>query len=86
MARRTKKEIQEISKEVKNGIKRFVRYQEGADLYSISNYQESTVPIRYILEKNTNKILEDGNIIVEISGGSPTQSTGRICFINKNEL
>lgn len=35
MARRTKKEIQEISKEVKNGIKRFVRYQEGADLYSM---------------------------------------------------
>lgn len=35
MARRTKKEIQEISKEVKNGIKRFVRYQEGANLYSM---------------------------------------------------
>lgn len=35
MARRTSKELQEINKEVKQGIKKFVRYKEGADLYSM---------------------------------------------------
>lgn len=35
MARRTSKELQEINKEVKQGIKKFVRYNEGADLYSM---------------------------------------------------
>ena len=28
-------------------------------------------------------MLSSGDIIVEISGGSPTQSTGRICYINE---
>ena len=35
MARRTSKELQEINKEVKQGIKKFVRYKEGVDLYSM---------------------------------------------------
>ena len=35
MARRTSKELQEINKDVKQGIKKFVRYKEGADLYSM---------------------------------------------------
>ena len=35
MARRTSKELQEINKEVKQGIKKFVRYKESADLYSM---------------------------------------------------
>ena len=35
MARRTSKELQEINKEVKQGIKKFVGYKEGADLYSM---------------------------------------------------
>ena len=35
MARRTSKELKEINKEVKQGIKKFVRYKEGADLYSM---------------------------------------------------
>ena len=30
-----------------------------------------------VLLKNSNKILESHDLIVEISGGSPTQSTGR---------
>lgn len=35
MAKRTSKELHEINKEVKQGIKKFVRYKEGADLYSM---------------------------------------------------
>ena len=41
------------------------------------------MPTRFILEKNyLSKALEPDNIVVEISGGSPTQSTGRICIIS----
>src|SRR5690606_31497200 len=47
---------------------------------------EVKAPERYILEKNTHKILELGDIIVEISGGSPVQSTGRMGFIIEETL
>jgi type I restriction enzyme S subunit len=39
-----------------------------------------------VLEKNSHKLLEIGDFIIEISGGSPTQSTGRIAFITKETL
>lgn len=42
------------------------------------------MPRRYILEKNyLKKKLTNGDLVVEISGGSPTQSTGRITYISK---
>lgn len=42
------------------------------------------MPIRYILKKNYfSKRLVPEDIVVEISGGSPTQSTGRVCFISQ---
>ena len=45
------------------------------------------MPIRYILPKNyTNKKLTAGDIVVEISGGSPTQSTGRCTAISESLL
>ena len=58
----------------------------GADFPAISGLAKLEAPERYILEKNKYKILEDGNLLIEISGGSPTQSTGRICYINENVL
>lgn len=58
----------------------------GADFPAISGLIKLEAPERYILEKNKYKILEDGNLLIEISGGSPTQSTGRICYINENVL
>lgn len=59
----------------------------GADIPEISKGNEGKSPIRFILEKNfNNKKLADGNLIVEISGGSPTQSTGRITYINNSVL
>ena len=45
------------------------------------------MPIRYILPKNNAiKHLSDGDIVVEISGGSPTQSTGRCTAITQSLL
>lgn len=58
----------------------------GTDFPAICGNEMLKVPIRYILEKNRNKILEQGDIIIEISGGSPTQSTGRVCYINEFTL
>lgn len=55
----------------------------GADLNNIKIGEEGKAPIRYILDKNFNqKALSNHEIIVEISGGSPTQSTGRAAMIS----
>ena len=56
----------------------------GADFPDIKEGRIGKMPIRYILEKNfQEKALCDGNIVVEISGGSPTQSTGRVVLADK---
>jgi type I restriction enzyme, S subunit len=55
----------------------------GADIPEVSRGKIGNLPMRYILEKNyNNKKLTPGTLVVEISGGSPTQSTGRITYIN----
>jgi len=53
----------------------------GADINGLNGLAELKPPVRYILEKNSSKILKSHNLIIEISGGSPTQSTGRLAFI-----
>ena len=58
----------------------------GADFPSICGNAKLEAPERFINEKNAFKILKKGDLIIEISGGSPTQSTGRICYINTNVL
>ncbi|WP_339697602.1 restriction endonuclease subunit S [uncultured Roseivirga sp.] len=58
----------------------------GADLNGLNGTGDLKCPTRYILEKNEHKILSEGDIVVEISGGSPTQSTGRMAFITKETL
>lgn len=56
----------------------------GADLPELKAGRDGKVPTRYILNKNySNKKLKAGDIIIEISGGSPTQSTGRTLYINQ---
>lgn len=55
----------------------------GADINGINGKGDVSCPQRYILEKNSFKILEGNEIVVEISGGSPTQSTGRMTYITK---
>jgi type I restriction enzyme S subunit len=58
----------------------------GTDINSLNGNSELKAPERYILEKNSNKILQDKDFIIEISGGSPTQSTGRLAFITEDLL
>ncbi|MEZ4777703.1 MAG: restriction endonuclease subunit S [Bacteroidia bacterium] len=55
----------------------------GADINGLNGNGELKPPIRYILEKNHFKFLEPHDMIIEISGGSPTQSTGRLAFITE---
>ena len=59
----------------------------GADIPSMEYGNKGNAPVRYILEKNyKSKKLVPNNIIIEVSGGSPTQSTGRTAYITKNIL
>lgn len=54
----------------------------GADIPEVRIGNKGKMPYRYILPKNYfNKKLTDGDLVIEISGGSPTQSTGRIAAI-----
>jgi len=59
----------------------------GTDIPSSSKGQIGNLPVRYILDKNLkNRKLEALDIVTEISGGSPTQSTGRSVFITDEYL
>lgn len=55
----------------------------GADIPEVRQGNKGKMPIRYILAKNyAAKKLVNGDLVVEISGGSPTQSTGRVAAIS----
>ena len=59
----------------------------GADIPEVKAGNKGKMPTRYILPKNfVKKQLTAGDIIVEISGGSPTQSTGRCTAITQSLL
>ena len=59
----------------------------GADIPEVKAGNKGKMPTRYILPKNyTAKHLVDGDVVIEISGGSPTQSTGRIAAISQSLL
>ena len=56
----------------------------GADIVPIENNAFDTIPNRYVSEKSLKlHSLEVGDIIIEKSGGSPTQSTGRVSYISE---
>ena len=56
----------------------------GADIVPIENNDFSHIPTRYISQQSFDtKCLQAGDIIVEKSGGSPTQSTGRVSFVSQ---
>lgn len=74
------KEIEEENYQLK------VTCVRGADLNALNGNGELKPPTRFILKNNSNKILEKHDLIVEISGGSPTQSTGRLAFIIEETL
>lgn len=59
----------------------------GADIPEVKAGNKGKMPTRYILPKNfVKKQLTAGDIAVEISGGSPTQSTGRCTAITQSLL
>jgi len=58
----------------------------GADINGLNGKGEVKAPERYILKNNLSKKLEDNDFIIEISGGSPTQSTARIALLTKETL
>lgn len=59
----------------------------GADIPEVKAGNKGKMPTRYILPKNfKNKKLIANDIVVEISGGSPTQSTGRVAAISQSLL
>lgn len=59
----------------------------GADIPEVKAGNKGKMPTRYILPKNfAIKQLTAGDIVVEISGGSPTQSTGRCTAITQSLL
>lgn len=59
----------------------------GTDIPASSIGQKGSIPIRYILDKNLiNRKLNALDIVTEISGGSPAQSTGRSVFITEEYL
>ena len=50
----------------------------GADINAMKVCDTTNAPIRYILKKNLeSRQLLENNIVIEMSGGTPTQSTGR---------
>lgn len=63
-----------------------VKCIRGADINGLNGKGIIKSPTRFILKKNEYKILEKGDLIVEISGGSPTQSTGRLAIITEGTL
>ncbi|MGI2179655.1 restriction endonuclease subunit S [Shewanella frigidimarina] len=58
----------------------------GADIKGVNGLGKVAAPNRFILEKNAHKLLAPYDFVIEISGGSPTQSTGRISGITKSVL
>ena len=59
----------------------------GADLPNWKIGKTHTTPLRYIdIEKTKEKQFMHGDIMIEISGGSPIQSTGRVITIRNSAL
>lgn len=58
----------------------------GADLNGLNGNGVVCAPTRYILSKNNSKLLSPFDFVIEISGGSPTQSTGRMANITPETL
>ena len=59
----------------------------GTDLPSLSNGGTGSVPLRYTTRKKAERrTLKNGDIIIEVSGGSPTRPTGRSMLMTDDIL
>lgn len=57
----------------------------GADIVPLSNHQFDNIPKRYVSDRSMDtKLLQTGDLVIEKSGGSPIQSTGRIVYVSDN--
>ena len=75
-------------KEAPNGVHTEpVSIIRGTDLPSLSNGGTGSVPLRYTTKKKAERRrLKSGDIVIEVSGGSPTQPTGRSMIITQDVL
>ena len=56
----------------------------GADMVPIADSDFTNIPLRYISNRSKNKrLLKAGDLVIEKSGGSPTQSTGRMAIVSE---
>ena len=54
----------------------------GADIANLQSFKTSDMPVRFLKESSfTKRQLRPWDVVFEISGGSPTQSTGRTVFV-----
>ncbi len=58
----------------------------GADINGLNGLTGFDPPVRYIESSHANRTLKSDDLVVEISGGSPTQSTGRMAHISKDVI
>ena len=57
----------------------------GADIVPIINHNFTDIPQRYVCDRTKDtKLLAAGDLVIEKSGGSPTQSTGRIVYVSED--
>lgn len=54
----------------------------GSDINGLNGLESFSPPTRYIENNHTERLLGANDLIIEISGGSPTQSTGRVAHIS----
>ena len=70
-----------ISEETSNAV----YCVRGAEIVPIINHDFTNIPKRYICKRSKEtKVLQVGDLIIEKSGGSPTQSTGRIVYVSED--
>ena len=59
----------------------------GTDFYDITHGKAKTIPYRYQSESSLKaRILQDGDVIFEVSGGSRTEGVARTAFIRQSML
>ena len=59
----------------------------GTDLSALAEGGSGSVPLRFTTKKKAERrMLKHGDIIIEVSGGSPTQSTGRSLMMTRDVL
>ena len=59
----------------------------GTDIPALADGGNGSVPTRFTTKKKAERrLLKDGDIIIEVSGGSPTQPTGRSLMITSDIL